>query len=143
MANRRETILILEDTPARIERFERVLQSQLANADRLIVNTKEGMLGLLEQHLDRAFAISLDHDLYVSGVDDPGDGLQVATELSKLTPCCRVIIHTSNSDKSRQMQGVLEAERWDVRLAGAIGEDWIEKDWITEVAAAYKSANAQ
>ena len=141
MDHQRQTILILEDTPARIQRFERVLQSQLPHSACVIVNTKDAMLKLLEQHLDQAFAVSLDHDLYVSGVEDPGDGLQVATELAGLTPCCRVIIHTSNSEKSRQMQGVLEANGWDVRLAGAIGEDWIEQDWITEVAAAYRKAS--
>jgi hypothetical protein len=37
---------------------------------------------------------------------------------------------------------VLESEGWDVRLAGAIGEHWIESDWITEVTAAYSKANA-
>jgi inosine/xanthosine triphosphate pyrophosphatase family protein len=53
-----------------------------------------------------------------------------------------VIIHTSNANKSREMQGVLEASRWTVKLAGAIGENWIEQDWITEVAAAYKARTA-
>ena len=100
------------------------------------------MLGLIQSRLSESFAISLDHDLYVSGIDDPGDGLQIAAHLSSLPPSCPVIIHTSNSDKSRQMQGMLESEGWDVRLAGAIGENWIESDWITEVASAYNKTNA-
>lgn len=99
------------------------------------------MIALIKSRLSESFAISLDHDLYVSGIDDPGDGLQVANYLSSLEPSCPVIIHTSNAEKSRQMQGVLESEDWNVRLAGAIGEDWIEVDWITEVTRAYNNAN--
>jgi hypothetical protein len=77
-----DKILILEDTPARIKRFERVLKSELPQAQFDIVNTASAMLRLIENHLAEAFAISLDHDLYVSGVDDAGDGLQIATYLS-------------------------------------------------------------
>ena len=97
------------------------------------------MLELIQRKLTETFAISLDHDLYVAGIDDPGDGLQIATHLSSLPASCPVIIHTSNAEQSRQMQGVLEAAGWPVRLAGAIGHNWIEKDWIAEVTTAYQS----
>lgn len=142
MTSRRKTILILEDTPARIERFKRIMQSQLPLARLEIVNTASAMVALIKNQLSESFAVSLDHDLYVSGVDEPGDGLQIATHLSSLPPSCPVIIHTSNSVKSSEMQGVLESESWEVRLAGAIGENWIESDWITEVTAAYNKVNA-
>ncbi|MEM9111557.1 MAG: hypothetical protein AAGC72_16210 [Planctomycetota bacterium] len=79
----------------------------------------------------------MDHDLYVPGVADAGDGLMVAEHLAALSSSCPVIIHTSNAEKSRQMQGVLEASRWTVKLAGAIGDHWVEQDWIAEVIAAY------
>lgn len=96
------------------------------------------MTALIEQHLGHSFAVSLDHDLHVPGVDDAGDGLEIAKTLASLKPVCTVIIHTSNAAKSREMQGVLEAENWSVRLAGAIGEGWIEQDWISEVTKAYE-----
>ena len=97
---------------------------------------------MIASDLDAAFAVSLDHDLHVPGLRDAGDGLQVATRIAALTPSCPVIIHTSNGQKSREMQGVLEAESWPVRLAGAIGEDWIEQDWITEVMRAYQASQS-
>ncbi|MEO0476900.1 MAG: response regulator, partial [Planctomycetota bacterium] len=134
-------VLILEDTPARIQRFEKALGSALPRVQFEIVNTADAIIELIQSKVSHTFAISLDHDLYVSGIDDPGDGLQVATYLSSKPPSCPVIIHTSNSDKSRQMQGVLESENWNVRLAGAIGDHWIESDWITEVTSAFKQAN--
>lgn len=40
------------------------------------------------------------------------------------------------------MQGVLDAEGWQVRLAGAVGSNWIETDWIVEVALAYQNQEA-
>lgn len=139
MTAQRNTILILEDTPDRISRFKCVLTSELPNIQYEIVNTAAEMFELIRSQLPESFAVSLDHDLYVSGINDPGDGLQVAEHLSSLSPSCPVIIHTSNAEKSRQMQGILEANRWAVRLAGAIGTDWIEVDWIAEVKMAYKS----
>lgn len=122
--------------------MEQILWSVLPLVKFEVVNTAPEMLALIQSRLSESFAVSLDHDLYVSGTDDPGDGLQVASYLSSQQPSCPVIIHTSNSVQSRQMQGVLESEGWDVRLAGAIGENWIESDWITEVTAAYSKVNA-
>ncbi|MEM9347564.1 MAG: cyclic-phosphate processing receiver domain-containing protein [Planctomycetota bacterium] len=108
----------------------------------VIANTAEEMLALIEQHISHAFTISLDHDLHVPGVEDAGDGLEIAKVLASQKPACPVIIHTSNAAKSHEMQGVLEAEGWTVYLAGAIGEGWIESDWIHEVSKVFRQANA-
>ncbi|MEM6258241.1 MAG: cyclic-phosphate processing receiver domain-containing protein [Planctomycetota bacterium] len=131
-------ILILEDSPARVQRFERVLHQQLPQVQPFISQTAGHMRQLIEMQMKSTFVISLDHDLHVPGVDDPGDGLKVAQFIASKQSSCPVIIHTSNAVKSREMQGTLEAENWSVRLAGAIGEYWIEKDWIMEVAKAYE-----
>lgn len=101
------------------------------------------MSRLIDVYLIDAFAVSLDHDLHVPGVADAGDGLLIAEQIAERKPNCPVIIHTSNSEKSRQMQGVLEAAGLNVRLAGAIGEQWVENDWVTEVIECKRIADAE
>jgi len=143
MSDRRDTLLILEDSPARIQGFERVLATDLPEACALIANTADAFKKLVTENQETTFAASLDHDLYPTGVDDAGDGMQVAAWIADQSIDWPVIIHTSNGGQCRRMQGVLEAAACDVRLAGAIGEHWIERDWIIEVVKAYKRANSQ
>ena len=57
----------------------------------------------------------------------------VAEWLATQCACCPVILHTSNAGQCQKMQGVLEYAGWDVRLAGAVGCNWIQTDWRVEV----------
>lgn len=141
MVDRREKLLILEDTPARIAGFKQAIQASLHDIQPMIADTASYFKSLVTEHLSETFAISLDHDLHPPGVVDAGDGMQIAQWLSDLKPACPIIIHTSNGEQGRRMHGVLEASRCDIRLAGAIGEDWIDRDWIVEITAAYRQAN--
>lgn len=91
------------------------------------------IISAIDAGYDRLACVSLDHDLFPKGIEDAGDGMQVARHLAIKAPRCPVILHTSNSEQCRRMQGVLESTGWAVRLAGAIGEDWIEQDWRIEI----------
>jgi len=128
------SILILEDSAHRIAGFSAVLEA-LGRTDGHFYRNAHQMLRDLPGLLPEAEVISLDHDLYPApGPDeDLGDGLMVARWLAEQTPTYPVILHTSNGDQCRRMQGVLEHGGWDVRLAGAVGEHWIENDWRIEV----------
>ena len=113
----------------------------LGRSDVHLYQNAHHMLRDLPELLPSAQVISLDHDLYpISGPgtdpdEDLGDGLMVARWLAEESgaPACPVILHTSNGDMCRRMQGVLEHTGWDVRLAGAVGEHWIENDWRIEI----------
>lgn len=130
------SILILEDSAYRIAGFSALLES-LGRTDIYLYRNAHHMLRELPRLLPSTEVISLDHDLYpVAGGDedeDLGDGLMVARWLSEQPAQCTVILHTSNGDQCRRMQGVLEHAGWDVRLAGAVGEHWIENDWRIEI----------
>lgn len=91
------------------------------------------MISAIDAAYDRLACVSLDHDLFPRGIEDAGDGMQVARHLAIKAHRCPIILHTSNSVQCRRMQGVLEAAGWAVRLAGAIGEDWVERDWRHEI----------
>ena len=142
MASDRNILLILEDSFDRMQRFERALESALQDVRWFIANNQAAMLKLIEQYAEETIAISLDHDLYPDGITDAGDGLGVARHLSEMEPFYPVIIHTSNGEQGRRMHGVLDAGGWDVRLAGAIGEHWVENDWIKEIEMIYRSSEA-
>ncbi|XAL98468.1 hypothetical protein OT109_12870 [Phycisphaeraceae bacterium D3-23] len=138
-------ILILEDSAHRIAGFSAVLVA-LGRSDVHVYGSARHMLRDLPGLLPSAEVISLDHDLYpLSGGDpdeDLGDGFMVARWLAEQSgpPRCPVILHTSNGDMCKRMQGVLEHAGWDVRLAGAVGEHWIEKDWLVEVERVLRSS---
>lgn len=130
------SILILEDSVHRIAGFSAVLEA-LERSDIRLYSNAHKMIRDLPELLPLAEVISLDHDLYPARGEDQnedlGDGLMVARWLAEQTPACPVILHTSNGDQCQRMQGVLEHAGWDVRLAGAVGEHWIEIDWRVEV----------
>ena len=129
-------IIILEDSADRIAGFSAVLES-LGRSDVHFYRNAHNMLRDLPNLLPSAEVISLDHDLYPAPGEDQdedlGDGLMVARWLAEQPATCPVILHTSNADQCKRMQGVLEFAGWDVRLAGAVGEHWIENDWRIEI----------
>lgn len=90
------------------------------------------MLRELDERLPTAALISLDHDLYViePWEPDPGDGLMVVNRLAELTPCCPVIVHSSNSVRAGMMNGELELSGWTSRRILPFGDHWVEQEWI-------------
>lgn len=89
------------------------------------------MIGEMSPLLPEAHVISLDHDLdpEEGSCTDPGTGLDVAKYLATLSPCCPLIIHTSNSDGAGRMIGEFELAGWECHRILPWTEDWIEQDW--------------
>lgn len=134
-----EIILILEDNQSRLDVFSEVLAS-VSNPKLSAVtwNNAHAMINELGQYLREACVISLDHDLYPTdaAAGDPGDGLDVAQHLATLEPFCHVIIHSSNADRSKMMQGELELAGWNCIMIGPFGDGWVEKDWLPVILSA-------
>jgi len=125
-------ILILEDDIERVGQFQQMLGESWES---YVWNNAHKMIIELPQYLNEADLISLDHDLYTLDEDnnDPGDGVMVAKWLETQKPSCPVIIHSSNTERSRWMLGYLELGGWQTKRVAPIGEDWIETLWISAV----------
>ena len=102
------------------------------NADEMIV--------WLEDHLGEVALISLDHDLPLmqarDGVRvDAGDGRMVANWLAARTPCCPIIVHTSNQNFAPGMMRVLRDGGWThTRIYPHDDCAWIATTWVEELA---------
>ena len=129
----RDQILILDDAVDRLEQFRASVANWPKPMDVRSWRTAGDFIREVESHLPHAALISLDHDLYVDGDEDPGDGLDAARFLATLRPVCPVIVHSSNVDRSLQMVGELENGGWDAVRVAAIGRRWAENDWSVEV----------
>lgn len=128
-------ILVLEDDLDRLRRFRALLAEYHPEFSIVVWPDAHVMIRELDQHIDSAALICLDHDLYPADerAPDPGDGLDVAKRLAELSPCCPVLIHSSNSDRSRMMQGELDFAGWSCRRIAPIGHNWVEADWARVV----------
>jgi len=128
-------IYILEDNANRTTRF----RSAIHRLDPLIQLTiwcdANAMVIDLSHERNTASLISLDHDLYPSdgNTGDPGDGFVVAKYLATVSPSCPVIIHSSNADRARMMQGELQLAKWQCERLLPFGADWIEREWASRV----------
>ena len=127
-----KTILLLEDDPERLERFSKVATEISC---RLIQwRSAFDFLADLDQTLPTADLISLDHDLLsINDEPDLGDGVLATKALAARTPCCPVIIHTSNGVRGDWMEGELQLSGWSYHRVAPIGDDWIEVDWRRSV----------
>ena len=123
-------ILMLEDDAERLRRFRRVLRKERLLVGFRVWRDAERMIAEISTCLPGATLLSLDHDLEPdTDGRDPGDGLMVARYLGELTPCCPVIVHSSNRERAEWMSGEFELGGWDVHRVAPLGEDWIEHDW--------------
>ena len=124
-------LLMLEDDPDRIRRFTATLRSVDPTLRLVVWRNARKMIAELDGYLPSARLISLDHDLEPDEgqEDDPGDGVMVARFLVERPQTCPVIIHSSNTQRSRWMAGEFELNGWEYRCAAPIGEDWIEEYW--------------
>ena len=107
----RLTIAVLEDNDDRIAAIERCLADKFPFFESRFFRTATEAIHWLDDHLESAVCISLDHDLepspFAAGVD-PGTGREVADFLARREPRCPVVIHSSNLDAAIGMQCVLE-----------------------------------
>ena len=126
-----DIIVILEDAHARIEAFEAAISSASDLALRVQqYSTAESAIAALRSALPNVALISLDHDLYCQGPEDPGDGVDVARWLASQEPCCSVIVHSSNRDRVQVMIGELELGGWNVHRILPYGEHWVDREWL-------------
>jgi hypothetical protein len=124
-------ILMLEDNAERVERFVAVLARVAPGAELRLWRDAWKMIREAPPLLPAARLISLDHDLDPEDehADDPGTGWDVTKVLAELTPCCPVIIHTSNGERATWMMGEFDLGGWAYHRVAPLGDDWIENDW--------------
>lgn len=123
-------LLMLEDSPERLDRFRAVLAAIAPEATLHVWRTAREMIHEVDRFWAEATLVCLDHDLDPddSGLD-PGDGYQVVQHLTATLPPRPVLIHTSNAPRGRWMEGELELAGWPFGRVPALGDDWIEIDW--------------
>ncbi len=125
-------LLILDDSLIRLASFELVV----AAVDRWTLKTwvdAPSMIREIDQYLEQAVLISLDHDLYkqTNEDSDPGTGRDVAEYLSDKKPTCSVIVHSTNTDAAWGMYNTLQAVKWNVELVHHLDqENWIRDLWL-------------
>ena len=127
-------ILILEDNQERIDAFTKALKIY-PNLELFVWRDAHSFIRDVDQHLEAANFISLDHDLVSETGIDPGDGLEVAEYLRDKNPICPVIIHTTNVNRSWSMLRELKDGNWQVERHPPVvmGVDWIYQNWIEVV----------
>ena len=122
-------IWILEDDRQRQHGF--IATCEVLGVPLAVWSDAHDMLNAMSALGHHVKLISLDHDLYPEnpGDPDPGTGRDISQALALRAPQCPVILHTSNSDGRRRMQGDLEGSGWTVHHVPPFGEDWIGTDW--------------
>ena len=128
-------ILLLDDDTERLKAFEHALRSAGFSGEIRTWNSSHAFIRDWPTYLEQAELISLDHDLFLDALEgeDLGDGYAAAQALATYAPQCPVIIHTSNAERGRWMQGALESSGWACHRVLPLGDDWIKLDWLTVV----------
>jgi len=124
-------IYILEDNDERVRQFRAAAADIAPDVPIRIWRSARAMIADLTECLEHAKIISLDNDLnpLPTDADDPGSGYDVAKLFEQLIPCCPIIIHTSNAERGRWIEGALSMAGWTYDRVYPFGEDWIAKDW--------------
>jgi len=123
-------LLMLEDDCERLARFAATLWAIDPELRLQSWRDAHVMISDVGPLLKSAKLISLDHDLEPApGAADPGDGLAVAKFLVSQPIVCPVIVHSSNSERSRWMAGEFDLAGWFHRRVPPLGDNWIESDW--------------
>jgi hypothetical protein len=123
-------LLMLEDDSERLARFAATLRAIDPELPLQSWRDSHVMIREVGPLLKSAKLISLDHDLEPEpGAADPGDGLAVAKFLVSQPVICPVIVHSSNSERSRWMAGEFDLAGWPHCRVAPFGDDWIETDW--------------
>lgn len=127
-------ILILEDDAERRARFTAAAVS-LPGLSLKIWTDAPSMIRDLPGWLGRALLVSLDHDLNPQHRDspDPLTGFEVALFLAAQTPCCPVVLHTTNYLRVDSMDRELKDGGWQTCQIRPFRDDWIERFWLPKV----------
>jgi hypothetical protein len=140
-------LLMLEDDAERLERFAFTLRSIDPQMTLRAWRDAHVMIREIGPYLPSAKLISLDHDLEPEpGAPDPSDGVEVARFLVSQPIVRPVIVHSSNTERSRWMLGEFDLAGWDHWRVPPLGDDWIEVDWrgvVEEILAASRDATGQ
>jgi len=134
-AKRGLKIGILEDNVDRTVAMRAALADKLYMYEPHFLPTAPQMLAWLEEHVDEAIAICLDHDLELppSAIDrtDPGTGRCVANAMATCGPACPVVIHTTNIPAGDGMESVLRESGWRTyRVTPFDDLRWIRDAWL-------------
>lgn len=127
-------LLILDDDLVRLHGFEEI--APRLGTDWAIRTWRDAhsMILELQENVQEAHLISLDHDLYKDSPSDPdpGTGRAVADYLAKCaSPICPVIVHSTNTDAAWGMFNELSSRGWKVSLVHHLNQSgWIEKHWL-------------
>ncbi len=130
----RKVILILEDDAHRRAHFAAAVATIPGTSLKFWTDAPSMIRGL-ENWLDRAQLISLDHDLNPQHPDspDPQTGFEVAAFLASLAPCCPVVLHTTNFLRVDSMDRELRDGGWQTCQIRPLRDDWIARDWLPKV----------
>jgi hypothetical protein len=111
-------ICILEDNHERVRQFRAAVAAVAPEVPLRIWRDAPPMIVDLRECLPRVALISLDHDLnrLPNDADDPGSGYDITKLLEGLSPCCPVIIHTSNVERGTWKEGSLSLGGWRYEL---------------------------
>jgi hypothetical protein len=123
-------LLMLEDCPERLERFNAVLRAIAPDLPFRVWRDAYQMMQEAGPLLASTTLISLDHDLEPErGGADPGDGYMVAKWLTAQGIVRPIIVHSSNGDRASWMAGEFDLAGWRHWRVVPFGDDWIESDW--------------
>lgn len=119
--------------------MRRVLSELVPASEQVFIDDSAVMVRWLKGHLSACSLISLDFDLPLRAGDDGrmqdlGDGRQVADYLAEQSPCCPLIVHSSNYHGAIGMMRVLDDAGWKpVRVYPWDDVDWVARDWAEAV----------
>lgn len=144
MTDDRQIIALLDDEPDRVRAMQPLLRNEFGRFQVVVFENAPDMVAWLAHHHSKIRLVCLDHDLGPNQqrdgvIFDPGTGRDVADWLASLSPCCPIIIHTTNYLAAPGMLSVLEEAGWNVARVSPYGDtEWIRQDWIEAVRAALR-----
>lgn len=135
-------IAILEDDPGRRARMTEAVGAALPGIELVFFDNAPDMLEWLPDNLAGIDLLCLDHDLGPYRERDgerfdPGIGRDVVDFLETRSPCCPVVIHSSNGPAADGMLYALQFADWSVERVVPFDDlAWVTDRWIGRVVAA-------
>lgn len=129
-------IVILEDNAERRAAMLHCLEDKFYQFEKRFFDGPAEMIDFLKVQFPETIAISLDHDFeLIPGPDgrlhDPGTGREAADFLAQHTPCCPVVIHSTNDAAASGMDMVLQDAHWETHRVCPCGDlEWISGPWL-------------
>jgi hypothetical protein len=127
-------LLMLEDSAERLERFAATVREIDPELQLRSWPDAHAMIREIGPLLESTTLVSLDDHFESEPVaSDPGGGLAVAEFLVSQPVVVSVIIHSSNSERSRRMADQFDLAGWPYWRVAPLGDGWIESDWRAAV----------